>query len=74
MLTSEQVNLALNVGEMSAENQRQYFEMLKEVLTEEEIKAFQIVVAYFRMKNNPDREKAMKNALAIQLYEEFNRQ
>ena len=73
MITSEQVNLALTVGEMSTENQNLYFQMLKDTLSDEEIKAFQIVVAYFRMKNNPYREKAIKNALAEQLYEEFNK-
>lgn len=72
MITSEQVQLALNVGQLSAEDQRIYFKMLGDVLTEEEIKAFQIVVAFFRLKNNPYRENAMKASLAEQLYCEFN--
>lgn len=73
MLTSEQVFLAVEVGKLSEENQRIYFKMLGDVLSEDEIKSFQIVVAYFRMKSNPYREKAIKTALAEQLYAEFNR-
>lgn len=73
MITSEQVQLALNVGQLSGADQRIYFKMLEGILTEEEIKAFQVVVAYFRLKNNPYREKAMKQALAEELYYEFNK-
>lgn len=73
MITAEQVNVALEVGKLSAENQEVYFKMLSGVLTDEEIKAFQIVVAYFRLKNNPYRDRAMKAALAEKLYYEFNK-
>jgi hypothetical protein len=73
MITNDQVQLALNVGQLGCEDQRIYFKMLEGVLTEEEIKAFQIVVAYFRLKSNPYRDEAMKQALADQLYHEFNK-
>ena len=72
MITSEQVNIALNVGQLSAENQRIYFKMLEGGLTKKEIECFQIVVAYFRLKNNPHREKALKLSMSEQLYEKFN--
>lgn len=73
MITHEQVTFALNIGGLNAEEQRAFFKTLESALTPEEIKALKIVVAYFRMKNNPYRENALKKAMARQLYEEFNR-
>ena len=74
MITSEQVSFALSVGSLSADNQRIFFRMLEGVLTDAEIRDLQIVVAYFRLKNNPYRENAMKSAMASELYEYFTMQ
>ena len=73
MTTGEQIRLALNISEMSADNQRTFFKTLKGVLTDAEIQAFQIVVAYLGMMNDPNKTNAIKTAMAAKLYEEFNK-
>ena len=74
-ITREAVEAAVNVANMSAENEDLFFNRLREteIFTDDEIKSFQIVVAYFKTQMFPERTERIKEAMAEQFYAEFNR-
>lgn len=60
---------------VKAEKEKEFIESLKNsnAFTEEEIKAFKIMLSYFRILYYPKLKQAMKTALSEELYREFNK-
>lgn len=64
--------LLFDIAELNKKQQADFFDKISSVFTEKELQALKIGVAYFRLVKNPELKNAMKNALAKQLYNDFN--
>ena len=67
-------NICFQVAKLDAGKQAEFIDILRGVLEENEIKALQIGIAYFRMIIDGGFRNAMQAALASELYKEFRRQ
>lgn len=74
-LTKESADMAMAVANLNVEQENAFFQKLNEtgLFTNEEIKSFQIVIAYFKMQMYPARTEQIKEAMAEEMYAEFNR-
>ncbi|WP_458397848.1 hypothetical protein [Anaerotignum sp.] len=74
-LTKESADMAMMVANMNVEQENAFFQQLDEtgLFTKEEIKSFQIVVAYFKMQMFPERTRRIKEAMAEEMYAELNK-
>lgn len=74
-MTRENAEMVMAIANMSAEEENEFFRRLSGtgLFTEGEIKSFQIVVAYFKMQMHPERTDKIKEAMAKELYAEFNK-
>lgn len=59
------------VAGLPAELQEEFFERIAGTLSRVEMRALYTGVAYFRMLKYPELKKAIKDALARELYEQF---
>lgn len=69
----KQMEMAQAISNLTAEQQKEFFNELSGKLTEKEIEAIQIVSAYIGWLSDPRKEKAIKTAMAQELYNEFNK-
>ena len=65
-------NICYRAAMLDGERQATLFERLREILTDDELIALQIGIAYCRLYTMDGLRDAMKAALADQLYKEFN--
>lgn len=63
--------ICFQAAKLDARQQAEFIDALHDVLTDTEIKALQIGIAYFRMIIDGELHDAMKAALAEKLYAEF---
>ena len=65
-------NALYQIAQQPPEMQQLFIDKLCPVLAENELQALQIGIAYFRLLLNDELRDSMKNALAKQLYSNFN--
>ena len=68
---NEMNNFLVMAAGMNAEQESAFFEKLKTTLTDEEIKALAVGIAYFRIQTRPEMKKQMVNSMAKVMYEKF---
>lgn len=64
-------SICFQIAKLDAEKQKSFIDSLRGTLSDEEIKALEIGIAYFRMIIHEDLREGMKAVLAQQLYREF---
>ena len=67
-------SICFQVAKLDAGKQAEFIDNLRGVLEDNEIKALQIGISYFRMLIDGEFKNAMQAALASELYKEFRRQ
>ena len=67
-------SICFQVAKLDAEKQSEFIDNLRGVLEDNEIKALQIGISYFRMIIDGEFKSAMQAAIASELYKEFRRQ
>jgi len=67
-------SICFQAAKLDAKKQAEFIDSLTEILTENELKAMQIGIAYFRMIIDGELRNAMKAELASELYKEFRKQ
>lgn len=67
-------SICFQVAKLDGQAQSAFIDNLRGVLTESELQAMQIGIAYFRMIINGDLRKAMQAELAAELYKQFRQQ
>ena len=67
-------SICFQVAKLDAQAQSAFIDNLRGVLTESELQAMQIGIAYFRIIIDGDLRKAMQAELAAELYKEFRQQ
>lgn len=67
-------SICFEIAKLDASKQAMFIERLQGVLTEKELTALQIGIAYFRLLIHDDLRNAMKAMLAQELYSEFRKQ
>lgn len=67
-------SICFQVAKLDAGKQSEFIDNLRGVLEDNEIKALQIGISYFRMLIDGEFKNAMQAALASELYKEFRRQ
>lgn len=72
-MSKEMVDFLVAAQRMDKQQEREFMEKLKPVLSEEELKSLAILISYFRIQLHPDMKKAMVKAMAETLYNHFNR-
>lgn len=71
--TEEQYEFAMEVVNLG-KRQGEFFDKLREVLTEEEINAIAIVSSYFAIESDQEKKKALVKAMAEEFYAEVNQE
>lgn len=66
-------DVAMMVAELG-EKQSEFFDKLRGILTEEEIKAIAVVSAYFGIEANQEKKRALVKAMAEEFYTEVNQE
>ena len=76
MMNKEAVEIAMMIANMRAEEQSRFFEELRNagVFEDAEIESIQIVVGFFRLQMFPRLAKEIKNAAAIEMYNNIRRE
>ncbi len=67
-------DFARNVLKLPTEAQNELFKTLEETLTPDEVKGLKGLVGLYRLHTDLKYYKAIENALAEQLYNEFNKE
>ena len=67
-------DFAINVLKLPTEAQNELFKSLEETLTPDEVKGLKELVGLYRLHTDLKYYKAIENALAEQLYNEFNKE
>ena len=72
-LTEEQYEFAMEVVDLG-KRQGEFFDKLRGILTEEEIKAIAVVSAYFGIEANQEKKRALVKEMAEEFYTEVNQE
>lgn len=67
-------SICFQVAKLDGQSQTAFIDNLRGVLSESELQAMQIGIAYFRMIIYGDLRKAMQAELAAELYKQFRQQ
>lgn len=67
-------SICFQIAKLDAKQQTQFIDTLRDTLSEKELQALQIGIAYFRMIIDGELRNAMKATLASELYKEFRKQ